>query len=593
MTRSVLNAPTVTAAAVLPDATVVRVNVTVTAADAATRRLRGRIVPYGQVGDTNVGRLVVMGPGRLRMPDPLSRHVLLWGHGPEAPSVGVAVEVEDLDDGLWVEFAVAEGELGDQLLAEADPTADAPVRTGLSFELHDVTWEDVAHLDALGVRDALVLATASVPIPAFPDARVATVVATFHQQEGTDPMRLRSSRRSRTTRDPVEGGGGGTAVVEAPAPVVEAPAATGAPTQAVVEAAAVLPVGHPTAGTGVATDAPAATGAGRAPRVVAGIRSLADYSGALAGIVRGDRGVAAVEAALADLSNAHSPERAPAQFEGELWRGAAYSRRWASFFTPKPLNNWRIEGYRWTVPPTVDEWQREVLDAEGNPTGEVNPIPSSGEVATELVAAPKPTRFAGGEDIDRAVVDFHQEHIVREYLALQAEDYAVKTDSFFRVRLLAMVVSAMTDAGVLTSAVPADFAGLTKPADLLEASAVARLILQETPNVRQAPDFLLVNSLDWLALGKILKDELPAFLDLLGVKPDQLQPDLKVPRGRLVAGVRAAQNKYEFGEDGEPPIRVEALNIVKGSVTGGVFGYATTLNARPGGVISLPFGALA
>jgi hypothetical protein len=126
---------------------------------------------------------------------------------------------------------------------------------------------------------------------------------------------------------------------------------------------------------------------------------------------------------------------------------------------------------------------------------------------------------------------------------------------------------------------------IVEQASIIGAAALATAILEDTPRVKRAPDYVIVNTQDWLELTTITTLDLPAFLALLKVKPENFMRSSKVARGTLVAGVKPAAT---FRELGSTPVRVEAQHISHGGVDRGLFGYTGISMDRPGGIISLP-----
>jgi hypothetical protein len=83
--------------------------------------------------------------------------------------------------------------------------------------------------------------------------------------------------------------------------------------------------------------------------------------------------------------------------------------------------------------------------------------------------------------------------------------------------------------------------------------------------------------------------DLPAFLALLKVNPDNFMRTQEVAQGSVVMGVTQAMTFRELG--GGSPIRVEALNVAQAGVDSAVYGYTGISGDRPGGVISVPLAA--
>jgi hypothetical protein len=65
--------------------------------------------------------------------------------------------------------------------------------------------------------------------------------------------------------------------------------------------------------------------------------------------------------------------------------------------------------------------------------------------------------------------------------------------------------------------------------------------------------------------------DLPAFLALLKVRPENFMRTQEVPPGPVVMGVKPAMTFRELGNGA--PIRVEALDVAQAGVDSAVYGY--------------------
>jgi HK97 family phage prohead protease len=140
--------------------------------DRERRIIRGLAVPYGVVGTRPDGKRYRFSRGTLTWSD-VSR-VKLWAMHDPNQAVGVAIELEDTDAGLFAGFKVARGAEGDRALTMAEDG----VWDGLSIGL------GVGASFALD-RDGVLVPAGSVPLmevsltpaPVFDDARVHSVAA--------------------------------------------------------------------------------------------------------------------------------------------------------------------------------------------------------------------------------------------------------------------------------------------------------------------------------------------------------------------------------------------------------------------------------
>jgi len=546
------------------------------AADTARRTITGTVVTYGEYGNTSAGRKR-FAPGSIRLPaDTPARVLLLRGHTPadgspavaggEGEQAGAAVRLDNNPERLHAEFRVTALPVGDVLLAEADPTC--PIRGGLSLEVIEVTY---AADDSTTVVDSLLKAVAAVPFQAYPSSRMTSVAASAHDQG--DPH---------VTAPPITP----PAAEPAATPALDYTqlAAALAPHLAGLQAA-VAPAGLPSG----ALPAPASPGvppsAAPAPDADDVVMQAARLQ---AGLAR-NPGSQELRAALVDITNTGMELFQNRSALGEkLWEGASYSRQFTSLMRQKSLTDWAFTGWQWVNRPKVADY-----------AGDKTAVPSN---AVSVVAVKgKATRLAGAWDIDRKFVDFSDPEFWAEFWAAGVESYLEESDNRAATALVDYAVDLTTpgdypvlkdddDNTVWTYSLPAGYTTgvgnlIVAQADVLRAAALATAVLEDTPRVRKGPDYIVMNTADWLSLSELTNLDLPAFLSLLKVKPEGFMRSSKVAKGTIVAGVR---NAATFRELGSTPVRVEAQDIARGGVDRGLFGYTGISLDRPGGIISLP-----
>jgi hypothetical protein len=552
------------------------------AADTPRRTITGRLVTYGEYGDTSAGR-VRFAPGSIELPtDTPTRVLLVRGHT-EMPSrkprpngdgepAGAAVKLVNTPEFLDAEFRVAEVPVGDLLLAEANPAA--PIRGGLSVEVDDVEFDPA---DPSTVIRCTLYAAAAVPFQAYPSSRMTSVAASLHNPSGEPSVTAPT--------------------LPAPAPAPEAPAAPSidyaqlaaalAPALASQLHAAAAPAGLPTTALPAATvPSPGlAPSAGPAPHPEE--NPVAHAAQLFASVARGTSD-AQLHAALQDITNANLPIFQNRSTLGEkLWEGASYSRQFVSLMRQKQLTDWEFTGWQWVNRPRVQNYAGNKTEVPSNP------------VSTVRVSG-KATRLAGAWDIDQKFVDFASPEFWEEFWAAGTESYLEESDLRAAAAIADYAVPLETpgsyptlldDEGdtAWTYALPAGYTigaeGNIIPSGILRAAALATAVLEDTPRVRKGPDYIGMHTADWLRLTEVTNLDLPAFLSLLKVSPDQFMRSSEFAEGRLTAGVRTAAT---FRELGSVPIRVSAKNVAFGGVDEGLFGYTGISMDRPGGIISLP-----
>lgn len=536
---------------------------TAAAADAPEPRVaEGIVVPYDRPGRTNLGPKRIR-PGALHIVAE-SEPVGLYGHDRDR-AVSFLEATEERADGLWGRLRVADTPDGDLLLREIR----AKVRRGLSVELSDLVFDST---DPDLVVSARLDAVAHVPLPAYDTARVTALAATQHQGEP-----------SVTSPSPV-------AAPAAPALDYAQLAAALAPHLT----AAAVPGGLPTGALSAAPAATAPTSAspGLAPSQGATPTAESDpigYAATLMAAVQRNTATPEMRAELVDITSSGLPMFQNRSTLGEkLWEGAGYSRRFTSKFRQKQLTDQTFTGWQWVERPRVQNYLGDKKDVPSNPVSVV-------------AVQGKARRLAGAWDIDRAFVDFDQPEFWAEFWAAGTESYLEESDLRAAQALVDYAID-LTDPAdyptlkneqgntVYTYALPAGYAtgagGLVvEQTSILNAAALATAILEDTPRVKRAPDYIVMNTADWLSLTTMTSLDLPAFLALLKVSPENFERSSLVPQGTIIAGVTQAATYRELGST---PIRVEALDIAHGGVDRGLFGYTGISMDRPGGIISLP-----
>ena len=233
-------------------------------------------------------------------------------------------------------------------------------------------------------------------------------------------------------------------------------------------------------------------------------------------------------------------------------------------------------GWEFTQGPEVGDWSGDKAEI---PTNEVTTREITGTAA----------RIAGGWDIDRKFRDFGDSAFWSAFYAAQTESYARRTDAKAAAAIVAAAQDVTGTAPVTGYTRPTGFGTVVDQADVLKAVAFGTAYLEETPLIEQGPDFVLMNTADYMSLMDVAQLDLPAFLKLFGVMPDSFRRTNAVPAGAVILGVKRALEWYEL--PGAAPIRVEALDVARGGIDSAVYGYWGTLHVRPGGIISVPLAA--
>lgn len=506
---------------------------------AEDRVLSGLLLPYGETGRTNVGRVSVA-EGAVTLPADPAVVTLNLDHARNQP-VGRAVDLAASADGIRARFAVARTPEGDELLASVAEGR----RTKLSAEVTGLV------IRAGQIVAGRLYGAAAVARGAFPSAGLLAA------DVGDLPDELPPDTDSTSTTDEVIEVNGvqyrrlTTSTYVTETTPIDTPDDTETETDSDedttegddIMAHATRPAGLP------------------APKAGSGLQitSAADLFAKIADANK--RRDTDLHAALADITSAsHTPNVTVPQFVGELWEGVGYSRQYIPLFNHADLTSWEVRGWRWTTKPEVAKY-----------AGDKTAIPTNTPV-TEAVTI-EAERIAGGHDIDRKYKDFGDTGFIESYYRAMTESYAEVSD----LDVLDQVLTALTPTpvGVIPAGVPKGIAG------------VVRGYLQVLRATRRVPTFALVSDALFEEMLYTPNNETLPYLEKLlglpgGFEDGFLRPTVDLADDQVFVGVKDAVTVHELG--GGAPIRVEALDIAKGGVDHGVFGYTAVNIHREAGL---------
>jgi hypothetical protein len=538
--------------------------------DQDTRVVSGYLIPYGEVGHTTVGPVVVPEAGRIAIPEDVSRVKLVDEHQEPPLSVGYGVAIRDTPKGLRGAFRLAATPDGDRVLAEY--TADehgGRARDGFSVELHAIELQEDRAWPAPVLVAGALSAVAAVTTPAWANARedgLAASRSTTITTKGNRMLTKAQKDRLLALRTKADRTDDEDAEFRALATIAGVDPESDDWTDADVSAEGDEGDDEAEAeaeGDGEqdkdlqasrrrAVRAPVTV----KPRRTRGRHSLQDLYASQARVLSG-RSKPHLEAALSDITSSANIWTAQDDYAGLLWQGLQYVRRYVPLLMPGDLPSYKGTGWRWVVKPTVGDYAGDKAAVPSNsPTTE----------ATDWTAA----RLAGAHDLDRKFFDFGDQEFIESYYDAMREDYAIKSDAKARAFILANAVAEGAAGGTIWHA----------------AAVAAQSVFDATGGL--TADYLLVNSGDVLDLLDVPASEAvnPEVLAMFGVDSDKFMPTVGVAAGTVVAGVRQAGR---FRELSGSPIRVEAINVANGGVDGGVFGYYATEDTFTGGIASATF----
>ena len=513
------------------------------AAEQTKRTVTGLVVPWNTPGRTSAGPVSVA-EGAVKLPADLGRVKLLRDHSDTAnfSPVGYATAAEVTDEGLKMSFRIAEGDDGDAALADVKNR----VRDALSVELVDTKVTNGT------LKSGNLTAVALVPIPAFAEARVEmlTAAATDPVEDDEDDDELDQDVEDDETDDPADDDD--ELVIETDEQLETTdpetdPVEDDEDDETEEETNNMEPKKNKLA----------------AARVPSGLKvnqkPALTFSQAVETIANMRTGTASPEltAALADITRSANPAVSAPQWLGELWEGSEYQREIIPTMTIKPLTKLKAVGWRWTQKPEIEDY-----------AGDKTAIPTN-EVATEPVETTA-NRMAVGHDIDRAYFDFNETEFLEGFFRARTIDYAMKSDA-----KAAAFLNTSASTGTTVASEP----------DLLHAAARARLVVKR--QVRVEPSAYLVHPNSLFGLFDITQLDNPAYLDLLGVKPERFIATDLVPENEVVAYAKESVTWFELPGS---PIRVDAERIDLGGRDSAVFAYWATLLNNQSGIVRVPFG---
>lgn len=498
------------------------------ASSADGRTLTGLLLPFGEPGRTNLGRLTASAESRLDVPT--SPVVLNVEHDPKRP-VGTLATIEQTAEGLRASFQVAKTRDGDDALAEVA----AGLRAALSVEIEPIVTRagrivsGVIAGAALVARGAFSSALLAADTPDVPDLgddgpahELPDVVINGDELAGVTAVEVTPARIAITT-----------------APSADTPDHEN---EAAALAASAQPEGTPTMPNAAPVVTNAALAAAQKPKDTSANALFAAFA---------EAGRTRLNAALSDIVPADILGQADSQpqYVGELWNGKAFERKVVPLFNHGDLTSFKVAGWRWVTKPEVALY-----------TGNKADIPSN-TVETEA-ADVTAQRIAGGHDIDRKYRDFSNAEFWEAYFKAMTESYARVSDAYALAQILA-AAPAVTPGSVPSGVAP----GLAYIVD------GALDILGNTDTM---PDFALVTPDLWRAMMFTRADDALAYLNAaLGLEDGTvgsftIKPSAALGTNKVLVGCKSAATVHELSGS---PIRVEAIDIARGGIDEALFGY--------------------
>ena len=538
--------------------TTIQIDAGVLTASLEDRTVTGLLVPYGEPGATNLGKMTVMA-GALKVPVDLGGMSLNIEHD-RTQIVGHPTSIRETAEGIVGTFRIAATPEGDQALADVA----AGRRKHLSVEATGLKIKGGKAVDGR------LFAAALVERPAFPSATLLAsamdtllaeeVSMTTNEEEYVDENGVKWRRVTDETVD-VETSPEGETTTTTTTVVEE----TQTPADQQAEPQEEAPVGNVpsntlTAATPAAADQP----------------TLSSVLGIIDKVRKGHLEGDTLLAALSDIKISGSgavPAAGVIQpnWLGELWGGRRYTRRYMPLIQNGTIRALDEKGFVLTPDAElVQPW-----------AGNKAEIGSGG--ATTTVASSILAKWAWAADIAREFFDLPGgEEVIDAMLRAVADSYARVTDLWTLSQLVDASAANLTTAATYPDGYP---------------DALGQLIqgITAVEDAGDTPSFAVVNSTAWSELIYTPKDEVPEFINISVSTTGEATADgrVRVVKGDIgitgtpatVVGSRAAAHVNELA--GASPLQLDALDIAKGGVDRAVVGYTQYMNDYTNGLVMI------
>lgn len=523
------------------------------------RVVSGLLVPYNEPGRTNLGHVKGIKPGAVPVPTDLTGYAANVDHNRERPVAGFET-IQDTPTGWFATMRVQESAAGDALLADLARPVELRKRGKLSAEIADIELRDG------WITSGRFFGGSFVGAGAFPSA---ALLASDVVPDVPDPDTEGNTLMSEATPEPVP--------EPEPAPEETAPESVAAPVFAMVpnpngallaSRPPVQPV--PTAARALATTRNRGSSLQQVSAALAGYFANRDPS-ALDALAPEDKQTATLFATLTDVKysaagsvgvNVQTP-----QWLDKLWADNPYVQRVVPYFTPGELTSLEVRGWDWNIPPTGGDWA-------GNKTDVPSPVFSTKPLNTAA------KRWAMAHDHAREFLDFPNPGYWESYFQAGTDHFAMWEDdnlldaAVANATPVASAASPGTWSGDAATVAIVDGAlyliqqGIVPTAAHIAADLYRGLLLQNDNKVIETLELSLnleAGSLEGFALVPVPSVELD------GTTATPIA-------GKVLVSNRAAIRHLRLPG---VPIRVDALDMVKGGVDTGMFGYAADLVVKP------------
>jgi hypothetical protein len=529
-------------------------------ANESTREVTGLLVPYGEECRSNLGRFTV-GTGAFSIPNDVDVVGFNREHARE-DVLGRARSVRETPGGIVATFSVANTPEGDTALADIA----AGKRKHLSAEVADVI---IRGGKAVGGR---LFGGALVAKPAFPSA---TLLAAA-EDIGTEPLEPDDPEAQTVEETAVEPDGSvkKTVTTEKTETDAEGVTTTTTTVTTVTTEQPETPADPEEGFVPNATVPGTLTASGRAtPKPPTKSQFFTLLAAADTGQLPADQ-MAALQRdakatglfALSDIkydgTGGITTGIALPEWIGEVWDGNEYAQKYLPLFSHADLTSLEYVGYKWDVKPQGGDW-----------AGNKSAVPSNSPKFKAVRGTA--SRYAMAHDIARELQDlkvFGDASFFDAYFKAGAEDYARWADGKVIETALETAVTVKADNPAGLDIGPAMSALVDGAAAIIAANAT--------------PTFALVELSYWKQIAKTPTKDVLGYLNAqLGLTSEagQLDSFRLIPSTDLAAGnvLVGAQQALTVRELPGAPIRVDALDIARGGIDQGLFGYAGVQVNKP------------
>lgn len=512
-------------------------------ANAEDRIVTGLLLPYGELGSTNLGKFSVEA-GSVAIPADPEVVTLNVQHDREEP-VGRAVELNETAAGIVGTFKIAKTPEGDTVLAEI---ADG-IRTKLSAEVKNVV------IRSRKAVSGVLFGAAVVEQGAFPSAALMAEYAADTETGGAENVTESTLEAQIVDVVPTDSDSVVEIVVDEQPDVVvvdvENPE-TGESTQVeFVEntnnqgdnmAAATAPETLQAQKAARKVENLASVTAQLASAAKSGSRSLFAELAKRDDIQAASSLFAALEDVAFDSEGSVGINTAQPQWLGELWTGRTYERKYIPLIAQAPMTALTMQAWRWVTKPEVSVWT-------GNKTAVPSNVPETESFEVTGV------RYAGAHDYAREFRDFGRTDVIESALRGMVESYARVTDE--------ATVDALINGA--TEIAPSGTGAWERILDGVEAiidTAVPTFAIIAKDLYRELLLTPQNEALEYLTAAMGLERGSAAGFSVV--------PSSALANGQVLVGAREAATSFELAGS---PIRAEATDMVLGGFDIGLFGY--------------------